>query len=157
MFWACHTPQQPLQNHSSGHLGRWATLWSAEEMLDGQYLPITTASCIKDWKSVCAESSIMSHLWLGWSRHWTENLTLSCPMSTVEEGRPSTAAGGIEHSDNMIAKLSNWWSWPVLMEEDVQSETVILQDVVFFLLLAYPSLDQASWHMLSSLAEDMYC
>ena len=31
-----HTPQQPLQNHSLGHLGGWATPWSAEEMLDGQ-------------------------------------------------------------------------------------------------------------------------
>ena len=26
-----------LQNHSSGHLGGWATLWSAEEMVDGQH------------------------------------------------------------------------------------------------------------------------
>ena len=34
---ACHTPRQPLQNHPSGHLGRWATLWSAEEMLHGQH------------------------------------------------------------------------------------------------------------------------
>ena len=32
-----HTPQQPLQNHPSGHLGGWATPWSAEEMLDGQH------------------------------------------------------------------------------------------------------------------------
>ena len=29
----CH---KSLQNHSSGHLGGWVTLWSAEEMLDGQ-------------------------------------------------------------------------------------------------------------------------
>ena len=27
-------PGQPLQNHSSGHLGGWATLWLTEEMLD---------------------------------------------------------------------------------------------------------------------------
>ena len=33
---ACQAPWQPLQNHSSWHLGRWATLWSAEQMLDGQ-------------------------------------------------------------------------------------------------------------------------
>ena len=33
---ACHTPRHPLQNHPSGHLGRWATPWPAEEMLDGQ-------------------------------------------------------------------------------------------------------------------------
>ena len=26
-------PRQPLQNHLSGHLGGWATQWSAEEML----------------------------------------------------------------------------------------------------------------------------
>ena len=36
-FGACHTPRQPLQNHPSGHLGGWATPWSAEEMLNGQH------------------------------------------------------------------------------------------------------------------------
>ena len=34
---ACHTPRRPLQNHPSGHLGGWATPWSAEEKLDGQH------------------------------------------------------------------------------------------------------------------------
>ena len=37
MVWACHTPRQPLQIHPSGHLGGWATPWSAEEMLDRQH------------------------------------------------------------------------------------------------------------------------
>ena len=37
MVWACHTSWQPLQNHSAGYLGGWVTLWSAEEMLDGQH------------------------------------------------------------------------------------------------------------------------
>ena len=37
MVRACHTPRQPLQNHPSGHLGGWVTLWSAEEMLDGKH------------------------------------------------------------------------------------------------------------------------
>ena len=37
MVRACHTPRRPLQNHPSGHFGEWATAWSAEEMLDGQY------------------------------------------------------------------------------------------------------------------------
>ena len=37
MAWACHTPQQPLQNHPSGRLGRCATPRSAEEMLGGQH------------------------------------------------------------------------------------------------------------------------
>ena len=37
MVQACHTPRQPLQNHPSEHFGGWATLWSAEEMLDGQH------------------------------------------------------------------------------------------------------------------------
>ena len=36
MVHACCTPQQLLQNHSSKHLEGWVTLWSAEEMLDGQ-------------------------------------------------------------------------------------------------------------------------
>ena len=34
---ACHTPRLPLHHHPSGHLGGWATLWLAEEMLDGQH------------------------------------------------------------------------------------------------------------------------
>ena len=34
---ACHTPREPPQNHPSGHLGGWATPWSAEEMVDGQH------------------------------------------------------------------------------------------------------------------------
>ena len=33
---AYHMPQQPLQNHPSGHLGGWATPWSAEEALGRQ-------------------------------------------------------------------------------------------------------------------------
>ena len=37
MVQACHTPQQPLQNHPSGHLGEWVTPLSAEEMVDGQH------------------------------------------------------------------------------------------------------------------------
>ena len=37
MVQACHTPQQPLQNHLSGRLGGWATPWLAEEMLDRQH------------------------------------------------------------------------------------------------------------------------
>ena len=37
MVQACHTPWQPLQNHPSWRPGRWAMLWSAEEMLDGQH------------------------------------------------------------------------------------------------------------------------
>ena len=31
------TPRQPLQNHPSGHVGGWATPWSAEEIVDGQH------------------------------------------------------------------------------------------------------------------------
>ena len=34
---ACYMPWQPLQNHLSGHLGRWAMPWLAEEMLDRQH------------------------------------------------------------------------------------------------------------------------
>ena len=37
MVRTCHTPWQPLQNHPSRHLERWATPWSEEEMLDGQH------------------------------------------------------------------------------------------------------------------------
>ena len=31
MVRACHAPRQPLQKHTSGHLGGWATPWSAQE------------------------------------------------------------------------------------------------------------------------------
>ena len=34
----------PLQNHSSGHLGGWATPWSAEEMLDGEHQGVHISS-----------------------------------------------------------------------------------------------------------------
>ena len=36
MVRTCHSLRRPLQNHPLGHLGGWTTLWSAEEMLDGQ-------------------------------------------------------------------------------------------------------------------------
>ena len=69
MVQACHTPQQPLQNHPSVHLGGLLTSWSAEEVLDGNIkewtsLPmlelLTRASCRKDWKGLSAGSSLMS-------------------------------------------------------------------------------------------------
>ena len=34
MVRVCHMARQPVQNHPSGHLGGWATPWSAEEKLD---------------------------------------------------------------------------------------------------------------------------
>ena len=37
MVWACYMPEQHLQNHPSGHLWGWATLWLAKDMLDGQH------------------------------------------------------------------------------------------------------------------------
>ena len=37
MVRTCHTPQQPLQNHPSRHLGGWATPSSAEETQDRQH------------------------------------------------------------------------------------------------------------------------
>ena len=80
MVWACHTSRQPLQKHPSGHLGGWATLWSAEEMLLKEWtcLPmpelLTMASCRKHWKTISAESSVLSPWWTIWSV-WTE---MSC-------------------------------------------------------------------------------
>ena len=49
-----------------GTLEGWATPWLAEEMMDGQHQRVdsnvhaTKASCRKDWKSISAESSLMS-------------------------------------------------------------------------------------------------
>ena len=70
MVRACHTPRQPLQNHHSGHLGGWATPWSAEEMLDGQHPrcghPCPCQNCSqgplseKDWKRISTESPLVS-------------------------------------------------------------------------------------------------
>ena len=64
-IWACHTSRQPLQNHPSGHLGRWVMPWSEECWMDNikkwTSLPmlelLTMASCRKDWKRITAESS----------------------------------------------------------------------------------------------------
>ena len=36
MVRAYYRQRQTLQNHPSGHIGGWTTLWSAEQMLDGQ-------------------------------------------------------------------------------------------------------------------------
>ena len=41
---ACHMPRQSLQNHLSGHLGKWTTPWSAEEILDGQRQRVDVAA-----------------------------------------------------------------------------------------------------------------
>ena len=46
MVCACHTPWQPPKNHPSQHLGGWAKLWSAEEMLDGQHLRLDIPSVL---------------------------------------------------------------------------------------------------------------
>ena len=81
MVQACHTLQQPLQNHPSGHLGGWATPWSAEEMPDGQRqrvdipCPCQNCSkglCRKDRKMISAESSLSSTRRPNRSRNWTE-------------------------------------------------------------------------------------
>lgn len=55
MLFACHMPQQFLQNHYSGHFGGWATPWLAFRR--------------KDWKRIFAESYLMFHDWpdLIWS------------------------------------------------------------------------------------------
>ena len=37
LVWVGHVTRQPLQNHPSGHLGRWAAPLSVQEMLDGQH------------------------------------------------------------------------------------------------------------------------
>ena len=61
MIRACHAPWHPLQHHPKGHLGEWATSWSAEEMLYGPRPELhTMASCRIDWKRVFAESSAFS-------------------------------------------------------------------------------------------------
>ena len=66
MVRACHTPRQPLQIQPSGRLERWATPWSAEEMLLKEWtclsMPelLTMASCRKHWKTISAESSVLS-------------------------------------------------------------------------------------------------
>ena len=79
MVRACHTPRQPLSNlnHSSGHLGGWgdAVVDKRKGWIDikeGTTLPmpvlLARASCRKDWKSISAESSVMSPRRPNWSR-----------------------------------------------------------------------------------------
>ena len=81
-FLACRTPRQPLQDHPSGHLGGWARLWSAEEMLDGQRqrvnIPVHAKTAHKgllqkkNSKKISAESSLTSPRRANRSRDWTE-------------------------------------------------------------------------------------
>ena len=88
---SCHVSRQPFQNHSSEHLeGEGVAIqWSAEKMLNGQQsksaMPklLTMASGRKDWKTISAESSIMSHPHpppMTPSRNWTE-LNLGNPTA----------------------------------------------------------------------------
>ena len=54
---ACQTPRQSLQNHPSGHLGGWATPWSAiDNTKEWISLPLTElltrASCRKALKTI---------------------------------------------------------------------------------------------------------
>ena len=52
LVWVGHVTRQPLQNHPSGHLGRWAAPLSVQEMLDGNIKKCAMASCRKDWKRI---------------------------------------------------------------------------------------------------------
>ena len=81
MVWSCYTPRQPLQNHPSGHPGRWVMPWLVEEMLDGQHQRVDIpahartahmGSCRWDWKRISAKLSTMSPWWPNRSRDWTE-------------------------------------------------------------------------------------
>ena len=68
MVRTCHTPRQPFNNHPLGHLGGWATQWSAEEMLDGQHQRVDMSAhartaykdLLQDSKKTSAESSLIS-------------------------------------------------------------------------------------------------
>ena len=102
---ACHTPRQPLQNYPSGHFGGWPTLWSAEEMLDGQIQVLTSllmpelltmASCRNDWKRISAESPTCSsddpmgqETELDWteSNHWEPRTIKGSFFLSLEEIR----------------------------------------------------------------------
>ena len=52
---ACQTQRQPLQNQPSRHLGGWATPWSAEERLDGQYQRMDISAHKKILKKNCSQ------------------------------------------------------------------------------------------------------
>ena len=91
IVWAHHTPQQPLENHPSGHLGEWAMLWLAEEMLVGQHervdipahartahkwLPAHARTAHKGLlqkrpEELSAESPVISLWWSNRSRDWS--------------------------------------------------------------------------------------
>ena len=85
MVQACHTPQQPLQNHPSGHLRGWVTLWLAKDMLHGQhqrvdipatYLIILLLLCLSVWFH-----NITSHY--ACSKRKVDMQFLTCAMISV--------------------------------------------------------------------------
>ena len=78
--WAWHMPQQPLQNHPSGHPERWVIFcgWQRQYWManvkEWTSLPVpepfTTAFWRKNWKRISAELSVMSSWWPNWSKDW---------------------------------------------------------------------------------------
>ena len=77
MVRACHTPRQPFQNHTSGHLGGLAMPWSADEMLNGQHQRVGISAHSRTahnglLQKRLAESFLMSLRRPNRSRGWTE-------------------------------------------------------------------------------------
>ena len=82
MVRTCHTPRQPLPNHHFGHLGdgrcrgRQRKCWM-DNIKQWAFLPmpdlLTRASCIKYWRRISAESSLISPRRPNRSRDWTEH------------------------------------------------------------------------------------
>ena len=87
---ACYTPWQPLQNHLSGHLGRWAMPWLAEEMLDGQHRRVDIPAHARTAHKGLLQKRLEEDLcWIAphvpqqpsWSRDWTHCGEINCPCS----------------------------------------------------------------------------
>ena len=67
MVRACHTPQQPVHNHPSGHLGVWETPWSAVKMLDGQHQRADIPAHARTAHKGLLQKRLEEDLWLNWT------------------------------------------------------------------------------------------
>ena len=69
---------------------------------------LSLASCRKDWKRICAKSSLMFSWWLNWSRDWTELIFIIYfrALALIE------SHGGNPHLSSLIKELSKIYTQP---------------------------------------------
>ena len=99
MVRACRTQRQPLQNRPSGHLGGWATPWTAGEVLDGRSKSGHPCPC-----QSCSQGLLQKSL--------EEDLCWIVPMpASLASRRPN----------GQRTKVN--WRWPCVVDRTSKSNT----------------------------------